>query len=92
MYDPLQRKIISQLNVFIERIGENKFHGGEWPDLADIEVYSSLACRDTSSFWVNFIDHSFQGKLKVWYLNMKRVSQYKKYEDFMISLTDSLPE
>ena len=60
--------------------------------MADIEVYSSLACRDHSKIWFNFLDHALEGKLKNWYLRMKTMCKYKNTEDTIISLNESLVE
>lgn len=90
LFDPLQRIMMHELEVFVKRIGDNKFHGGEWPDLADIAVFASLTCRNNSQFWLTFKEHAFKGRVNEWYWDMKRNCAYKNSEEVVISLKESL--
>ena len=90
LYDPLQRDIIKYLHTFIKRKGDQEFHGGQWPDMADIAVYSSICSRDHSYHWVKFIDYAFSGELKSWYLKMKRICKFDENNNTIISLKESL--
>lgn len=92
LYDPLQQHIIMYLEQFIKRKGSSDFHGGQFPDMADVAVYSSLSCRDNSPIWIDFIEYAFKGALKEWYFNMRRICQYREKLGEFLSLNESLEE
>lgn len=83
---------MKELDTFVMRIGDKKFHGGDWPDIADITVYASLSSRNNSKFWVDFKEFAFKGRLNKWYWDMKKNCDFKDAENVTIALQDSLEE
>ena len=90
LINELQFKLIKELEDFVFRFGNNDFHGGKSPDLADITVFSMLASRNYSKHWNEFVDHAFKGKLNEWHFKMQRLCNYKFKDGATMSLTENL--
>lgn len=60
--------LLKELSFLIRK--RYDFHGGEFPDMADIKLYSTIQSKNKSVTWREFLDHELNQKFKKWYLSM----------------------
>lgn len=62
------RLLLRELSFLIRKRFD--FHGGEFPDLADIKLYSVIQSKIKSNTWKEFLDSDLNQKFTKWYLSM----------------------